>query len=203
MYDQEDNQTHYRTDEFIFGEHILACPVGEPNAKGRRVYLPKGKWYDFWTNELVEGGKEVWVDADLDSMPIFVREGAIIPKYPVMQYVGEKVVEQLEMDVYFKDGIQQSDVFEDSGDGYDYQKGRFSLRNLSIKGRDGKLTIKQHKSGKYDHTYSTIKVNLKGLPFDVARVRIDNEDVTLEQISFKDNSFVTDHVNFHTIQVFE
>jgi alpha-glucosidase len=48
LYDQEDVQTHYRTDEFIFGDHILACPVLEGNAKGRRMYIPRGEWYNFW-----------------------------------------------------------------------------------------------------------------------------------------------------------
>ena len=59
LFDQDDSQTHYRNDEFIFGNQILVCPINEPNAKGRRMYIPKGEWYNFWTNELVSGGKEI------------------------------------------------------------------------------------------------------------------------------------------------
>ena len=94
-YDQEDTQTHFRTDEFIFGDHFLVCPIQEPNAKGRRMYIPRGNWHNFWTGELVEGGSERWVASDIDKIPIFIKEGAIIPKYPVQQYVGEKEIEQL------------------------------------------------------------------------------------------------------------
>ena len=96
------------------------------------MYIPRGKWYNFWDNSIVEGGEEVWVDADIDSLPIFVKEGAIIPKYPIQQYVGEKVIEQLELDVYYKLGKESSEVYEDAGDGYDYKKGRYSLRNFKL-----------------------------------------------------------------------
>ncbi|MEM7382415.1 MAG: TIM-barrel domain-containing protein, partial [Bacteroidota bacterium] len=64
-FDQEDQQTHFRTDEFIFGEHILVCPVQEPNAQGRRMYIPRGKWHNFWTGEIVEGGMEKWARGEL------------------------------------------------------------------------------------------------------------------------------------------
>ena len=95
LFDQDDVHTHYRTDEFIFGEKILVCPIQEPNAKGRRMFIPRGNWYNHWTNEVVKGGKEMWVDADIDSMPIFIKEGAVIPKYPVQQYVGEKDFDEI------------------------------------------------------------------------------------------------------------
>ncbi|MGA1385882.1 MAG: TIM-barrel domain-containing protein, partial [Flavobacteriaceae bacterium] len=55
-FDQTDTQTYYRTDEFIFGDQILVCPVQEPNALGRRMYMPQGGWYNWWTRELVQGG---------------------------------------------------------------------------------------------------------------------------------------------------
>ena len=92
MFDQDDVHTHYRNDEFIFGDQILVCPIVEPNAKGRRMYIPRGKWFNYWDDTIVEGGKEMWVEADLDSVPLFVKEGAIIPKYPIQQYVGEKEI---------------------------------------------------------------------------------------------------------------
>ena len=75
-FDQEDFHTHYRTDEFIFGNQILVCPILEPNALGRRMYLPKGNWYNYWTNELIEGKKELWIKTDFDQIPIFIKEGA-------------------------------------------------------------------------------------------------------------------------------
>ena len=182
LYDQEDSQTHYRTDEFIFGKKILVCPINEPNAKGRRMYVPKGKWYNFWNDELIIGGKETWVDADIDSMPIFIKEGAIIPKYPIQQYVGEKVIEQVTLDVYYKEGKENSELYEDATDGYDYIKGRYSLRDFSLLGKKDELIIQQHKSGKFITTYETFKINLHGLPFKIAKVEVDNVEIPFKEV---------------------
>ncbi len=180
LFDQNDPHTHYRNDEFIFGEKILVCPILEPNAKGRRMFFPVGKWYNFWDNSIVEGGEETGVEADIDSMPIFVKEGAIIPKYPVQQYVGEKDIEQLELDVYFKKGKEVSEVYEDAQDGYDYKKGRYSLRNFTQVGKKHSLVIQQFKSGKYTTTYDTFKINIHGLPFTIKSIQVDNEEIDIK-----------------------
>ena len=191
LFDQEDPHTHYRNDEFICGEKILACPIAEPNAKGRRMFIPNGEWYNFWDNEVIIGGEEVWVDADLDFMPIFIKAGSIIPKYPVQQYVGEKTIDQLILDVYFKEGKEKSQVYEDAHDGYDYKKGRFSLRDFKLIGKKKSLVIQQFKSGKYITPYETFQINLKGLPFKIAKIEIDNEELDLKKLKINgDNSFV-------------
>ncbi|NIK93374.1 DUF4968 domain-containing protein [Mangrovimonas sp. CR14] len=182
MFDQEDSHTHYRTDEFVFGEHILGCPILEPNAKGRRMYLPRGKWYNFWTDTVVRGGKEMWVDADIDSMPIFIKEGAIVPKYPVQQYVGEKVIDEVVLDVYYKKGKEDSQFFDDSHDGYDYTKGRFCLRTFKLTGRDNQLIIQQHKEGSFETEYKKFKIQIHGLPFEITNIELDNESKPLEHL---------------------
>lgn len=191
-FDQADPQTHYRTDEFIFGDKILVCPILEPNSKGRRMYLPIGEWFNFWTYEIVKGGKEIWVDAELDSMPIFVKSGAIIPRYPVQQYVGEKTIDELRLDLYFKNGIETSEVFEDAADGYDYKKGRFSLRSFKLTGKSNDLIVQQHKTGSYVTEYSNFRINMNGLPFEVKSIEIDNVEIGFDDIDFdkSTNSFI-------------
>lgn len=200
LFDQEDTQTHYRIDEFICGDKILVCPINEPNATGRRMYIPRGEWYNKWSKEVVTGGKETWVDADLHHMPIFIKAGAVIPKYPVQQYVGEKEITEMTLDVYFKDGKEESDLFEDANDGYDYTKGRYSLRHFKVVGTDNKLTLRQHKQGKYVTTYETFKINLYGLPFDVKSIKIDNEEVSLEDVQFKNRTLIVSK-GFTNIQI--
>ncbi|MBP0902918.1 glycoside hydrolase family 31 protein [Mariniflexile gromovii] len=191
LYDQSDAHTHYRNDEFIFGEKILACPITEPNAKGRRMYFPVGNWYNFWTDEVFEGGQELWVDADLDSMPIFLKEGAIIPKYPIQQFVGEKPLDELILDVYYKAGEETSQVFEDAQDGYDYIKGRYSLRNFKLVGKENTVIIQQFKSGKYTTPYETLKIIFHGLPFEISKIQIDNEEALFEDVKLNgDNTIV-------------
>ena len=192
LFDQEDVHTHYRSDEFIYGEHTLVCPIQEPNAKGRRMYIPRGKWYNFWNDAVVEGGKESWVDADLDSMPIFIKEGAVIPKYPVQQYVGEKKFDAITLDVYYKVGKEKSKLYDDAHDGYDYKKGRYSLRTFKVTGKKNDFILNQHKEGKFDAPYQNFNIVIHNLPFKVTSVQVDNVEVDLNRIS---------NDNHHTISV--
>jgi alpha-glucosidase len=201
MFDQEDNQTHFRTDEFVFGDQILVCPIQEPNAQGRRMYIPRGKWYNFWTDEVVEGGKEKWVAADIDSVPMFIKEGAIIPKYPVQQYVGEKEIDELVLDVYFKDGIENSKVYEDGQDGYDYTKGRYSMRKFNLKGKPKQLSIQQHKDGTFITSYKTFEFKFYGLPFEIDGIVIDNEKVNLNDIKKNGSHSIVVDKNFTTLHI--
>jgi len=201
LYDQHDAHNHYRNDEFIFGEKILACPITEPNAKGRRMYFPVGDWYSFWNDEILEGGQELWVDADLDSMPIFIKAGAIIPKYPIQQFVGEKPIDELVLDVYYKAGEETSQVFEDAQDGYDYIKGRYSLRNFKLVGKEKSVIIQQFKSGKYITPYETLKIKFHGLPFNIAAIQIDNEEVLFGDVKLNGDNTIIVSKEFTELQI--
>lgn len=201
LFDQEDTQTHYRTDEFVFGNQILACPILEPNAKGRRMYIPRGKWYNFWTDELIKGGKEKWVDAEIDSMPIFIKEGAIIPKYPIQQYVDELEFKELTLDVYYKNGKESSQLFDDAHDGYDYTKGRYSFRTFKLTGKENELIIQQHKEGKYTAPYESFKLNIHGLPFDIKEIQLDNEIIPLEHLKSNGTSSMIIDKNFSELHL--
>ncbi len=179
-YDQDDVQTHYRNDEFVFGNQILVCPILEPNALGRRMYVPKGEWYNYWTKELVTGGKELWVDTKYDEIPVFVKAGAIIPKYPVQQYVGELEFDQLELDVYYYLGKEKSLVYEDAQDGYDYKKGRYSLMSFQAVGKEKEFIIQLHKDGKFETNYKKFKINLFGLPFKISHIEVDKVKIDFD-----------------------
>ena len=202
LYDQEDTATHYRSDEFIYGEKILVCPITEPNAKGRRMYIPRGNWYNFWTNEVVEGGKEVWVDSDIDSMPIFIKEGAVIPKYPVQQYVGEKKFDEVTLDVYYKQGKEKSQLYDDAHDGYDYKKGRYSLRNFKLTGKKKEFILQQFKEGTYDAPYEKFKIILHNLPFAITSIQIDNVEVEIDRSGTDKSQSITVDKEFTELHLF-
>lgn len=201
LFDQEDHQTYYRTDEFLYGSHLLVCPILEANAKGRRMYIPRGKWYNYWTHEIVEGGKEQWVDADIDSIPLFVKEGAIVPKYPVQQYVGEKEFDEVELEVYYKKGIEDSNLYEDAHDGYDYKKGRYSFRTFKLTGKKNELIIQQHKEGKYVTPYSKFKLDLKRLPFTIKTIEVDNQVTELSTLKLNGNTTLVVDKNFSELHL--
>ena len=113
-------------DEYMFGPAFLVCPVTTPAAKAgesvtRRTYLPQGaKWYDFWTNDMLEGGQ--WIDAaaPINQLPLFVRAGSIVPMGPDVQYDGEKSWQSLNVRIY--PGADASfTLYEDEGDNYNYE----------------------------------------------------------------------------------
>ncbi|RUA12713.1 MAG: glycosyl hydrolase [Flavobacteriia bacterium] len=201
VFDQEDTQTHFRSDEFIFGDKILVCPILEQNATGRRMYIPRGKWYNFWDDTVISGGRETRVEADLDSMPIFIKEGAIIPKYPVQQYVGEKQIDELILDVYFKLGKEKSEIYEDANDGYDYNKGRYSLRSFVFSGKKRKLTIQQHKLGTFITSYETFNIRIHGLPFKISKFYIDGEEAGSTDIKINGVNSIIITKNFNNLQI--
>ncbi|MEG2102362.1 MAG: glycoside hydrolase family 31 protein [Flavobacterium sp.] len=200
-FDQDDTQTHYRNDEFIFGNQILVCPILEPNAVGRRMYIPRGEWYNYWTNEFSVGGREVWIDTKFDEIPVFVKAGAVIPKYPVQQYVGELEFYEITLDVYYKNGKEKSVVYEDAQDGYDYKKGRYSFLSFRTVGKEKELIIQLHKEGKYDTPYSKYKINLIGLPFKVNEIEIDNEKIQFDKTAFESNQFLIVEKGFNELHI--
>ncbi len=113
-----------RGDEYLWGRDILVAPVVEKGAAERRVYLPHGAWYDFWTNEKVDGGREVTRKVDLETIPLYVRAGAIVPMGPLKQYTAEKVDGPLDISVY--PGADGSFLlYEDDGGTFEYKKGEW------------------------------------------------------------------------------
>ena len=108
-------------------------------------YLPKGTaWYDFWTNEHYNGGRNVSIATTFDRVPMFVRAGSILPLGPEMQYVGEKAWDNLEIRVY--PGANSTfTLYEDEGDGYAYEKGVYSTITFNWDDRTRTLTVGQRK----------------------------------------------------------
>ncbi|HTB85239.1 MAG TPA: glycoside hydrolase family 31 protein [Candidatus Sulfotelmatobacter sp.] len=148
-----DTRTHNLTDQFLFGPALLVCPMTTPVyyeknsrplvavTKSREVYLPAGtKWFDFWTEEGFDGGRTVTADAPLNKFPLFVRAGSILPMTEPMQYVDEKPDAPYEIRIY-RGADGNFMLYEDGGDGYDYEQGAFALVALTWNDTRGELTI--------------------------------------------------------------
>src|SRR3984885_13782452 len=177
MHEQEVYKNHFRQDEFTYGDKILVCPVLAPDQKTRKVYLPKGKWYYFWTNEMVDGGQEVEVTTPLETMPIFMKAGSVIPEYPIMQYVGEKEIQEVKLNVYYADYEVNSFLFEDYGETFAYEQDIYLEKKFVVEGKSNKLTIQQSMEGLYTPRYENYDFNIVGLPFKPTRIIADNKEV--------------------------
>ena len=117
--------------------------------KSTNIYLPAGTlWYDFWTNEKHEGGKEITKETTLDVIPLYVKAGSIIPVGPQVQYATEKPWSHLELKVYA--GANGNFIlYEDEFDNYNYEKGVYTEIPISWNNTSRKLTIGARK-GAYE-----------------------------------------------------
>ena len=174
FYDQSDKETAMRDHEFLCGDHILVCPIVKEKAVSRNMYLPRGNWYDFWSNTKFEGGKEIKVDAPLNKVPMFIKAGAVLPLYPIQQYVGEKKIEVVTLKVFYKEGQELSKLFEDDKDGYGYESGDYRMSTFDVNGTGNSLSIKQSVDGNHKVSFD-YEVQLFGLPFPVKELVVDGK----------------------------
>jgi hypothetical protein len=130
-----------RGDEFLWGRDLLVAPVTEKGATSRHLYLPRGNWYDFWTEQKIVGGREVSRPVDLATMPLYFRAGAIIPFGPVKQYTGEKVDLPLILQVY-PGANGEFTLYEDDGITFDYRKGKWMKIQIAWNDSRRRLTMR-------------------------------------------------------------
>jgi alpha-D-xyloside xylohydrolase len=145
-------------DQFMYGPAFLVNPVTEQGATQRRIYLPKGKWYDFWTGAKVEGGKFADVPAPLERMPLYVRAGSIIPMAPEEEYSNQKPADPIELRVYpGADG--DFTIYEDEGDTYNYEKGQYATIPIHWNDTTHTLTVGARK-GSFSGMLETRRLNV-------------------------------------------
>jgi alpha-glucosidase len=131
---QDDPNTYNLDDQFMIGNDLLVAPIVKADVVRRLVYLPKGLWYDYWTNKKYEGGKMVSVESPLETVPMFVRAGAIIPTWPGMRYVGEKPADPITFNVYpDESGSGSTTLYEDDGVSPAYKRGDSRRTNITAR----------------------------------------------------------------------
>jgi len=190
----DDYATHNITDQYLFGPALLVCPVVVPMYYGsnsqpisnvpktRAVYLPAGHcWFDFWSNSMHQGGRTVIADAPLEVIPLYVRAGSILPMTQAMQYVDEILDAPYEIRVYCGADAEFT-LYEDAGDGYDYEKGAHALVHIRwIEGK-GELTLST-RQGIFpelvkERSYSLVFIS--ELAHEVQSVRYVGEELTVK-----------------------
>jgi alpha-glucosidase len=130
---QQDSNALNIDDEFMIGSDLLIAPILKPDLTSRMVYLPKGRWIDYWTGRTIEGGSMVRREAPLDIVPVFVRAGAIIPMGPEMDYVGQRRTDPLTFDIYPDEaGRAATTLYEDDGLTPAYRTGAFRRTPITV-----------------------------------------------------------------------
>ena len=167
-----DTKVNNISDQFMFGPALMAAPVYEYGARTREVYFPATcGWYDFYTGKYMAAGQQLKVDAPYERMPLYVREGAIVPYGPEMQYSDEKSAEEITLYVYAgKDG--EFTLYEDEGVNYNYEQGMYAMIPMKYDEATKTLVIGE-RQGEFpgmrkERTFTVVTVNKeKAQPFDL------------------------------------
>jgi len=165
---------------WLFGQWLLVSPVVEQGQTMKHVYLPAGTWTDWFSGKTYAGGQTIDVPVDAKTwrdIPLFIREGAIIPTQPVMDYVGQHPVATVTVQVFPSDHATHFDYYDDDGETYAYEQGAYFLQRLSAQ-RDGdEATFRTAKpSGSYQPALRHYLVKVHGITAATVRAK----DVALE-----------------------
>lgn len=148
-------------DAYMFGESLLVAPVVEADAKERNVYLPAGIWWNFWTSQRQQGGQTVSVSVDIETIPVYVRAGSIIPTGPIKQFALEPSTEPVKLTVYpGADG--HLSLYDDDGLTFAHEKGAFTRVEIEWSDATRVLTLRPGK-GNAPHTW-LFEIALAGRP---------------------------------------
>lgn len=137
----DDKHTFNLSDQFIIGSNVIVAPILKPDTYHRVVYLPKGNWMNYWTEEILEGGKHHLIQADLETLPIFVKKGAILTHGTVKRSTKMK---ESEMTIHLyptKDEVSTFTYYEDDGKTFAYNYGQYFECKIETKMDDKNLDI--------------------------------------------------------------
>jgi Alpha-glucosidases, family 31 of glycosyl hydrolases len=158
-------------DQYMFGPAFLVNPVTEqmytlesnnPAEKTRKVYLPKASnWYDFWTGKTLNGGQTITASAPIETIPLYIKAGSIVPMGPFLQYATEKPADPIELRIY-AGANGEFTIYEDENDTYNYEKGKYATIKLFWNNAQKTLTI-DNRQGEFpgmikDRTFQIVLV---------------------------------------------
>lgn len=137
---QDDENTYAVDDQYMFGKSLMVCPVTTKGAQTRIIYLPEGKWFDYWSGESYEGKKYYNIVTPLDQLPMFVKAGGILAMQDEIQYDDRKVWGDITFEIFPGD-TSSFHLYEDDGINEQYQKGIYSTTKVTSEVRGTSTSI--------------------------------------------------------------
>ncbi|HET7561034.1 MAG TPA: TIM-barrel domain-containing protein [Rhodanobacteraceae bacterium] len=132
-------------DAWLFGQWLLVSPVVKQGETTKHIYLPAGTWTDWSTGKAYAGGQTITLPVDAKTwrdIPLFIRAGAIIPTQPVMDYVGQRPVKSVTVQVFPSDHATHFDYYDDDGRTYAYEKDAYFLQAMTTRQHAGEIEFK-------------------------------------------------------------
>ncbi|MBI1276959.1 MAG: DUF5110 domain-containing protein [Anaerolineaceae bacterium] len=184
-------------DSYLLGEVLWIAPVIAAGATQRYVYLPTGQWYNFWTNQFVDGSQYIVADAPLDRMPIFVRAGTLLPLHEDEATLSKSQNSTLLYRLY--PGNKETVLYEDDAGGFDKERTEYRWIYITCKWDDGRFVISRRIAGQLNPSYVQIRVEVVGLSHEPKNINIDRRPAPLWFFDQGILEFTTD--SFQVIEI--
>jgi len=169
----EDEATYTADDEFLVGDTLLVAPITRPGIAYRHVYVPGGTWFHLWSAAPVTGPAHLLAHAPLGRPAVYVRANTPLPLWPAMNYVGERLPDPLTFLVFPAEGGGRFTLYEDAGDGYEYEAGAFSRREVVCEGSGGRVTVRfGERRGDFRPPREAVQLELHGFPAPPGAVEV-------------------------------
>ncbi|WP_181348110.1 TIM-barrel domain-containing protein [Thalassobacillus sp. CUG 92003] len=152
----DDRKTMDISDQFLLGKDIMVAPLLRPGQTHRAVYFPEGTWYDWWSGETIEGGHYQLVHAALDTIPVFVRAGTVLPLGSDVRNTKEN--QHVRLIAFYDNERQMSGrLYEDDHISYNYRAGEYALTDIVVS-PDGDVTISKQGNFESNLVESDVKI---------------------------------------------
>lgn len=174
--------------EFLFGQSILVTPVSSEK-EIEKIYFPEGEWFDLFTDQKYEGNKEALVECPVEKLPVFAKASSIIPVQSHVFSNQEKPDGQLEIHLYKGNKVNDFVYYEDDGDSYDFEAGKYYKRTISYTPKSNQLSFEQMQ-GTFKSVFNEVKLYFHGF---------DTSELTELKINHEDYHFISPLSNFDPI----
>lgn len=160
-----DSKVENYVDAWMFGDYLLASPVVDEDAASQKIYLPAGSWTDYFTGKVYQGGQTIDYAVNnktWDDIPLFIKNGAIIPNQDYQNYVGEKPVTNMYVDIFPDTKETSFNYYDDDGSTYNYEKGVYFKQTIETQDKTDSAVINlSSKTGSYntETKYYILKVH--------------------------------------------
>lgn len=183
---QDDLATHTRGDQGMLGPWLLVAPVMNEGATSREIYLPAGRWFEWRSGASVDGPTIINPFTPLAALPIYVREGAILPRGPDVLWSDADPAAPLRLDVYPAAEETQQDLYEDEGDGFAYQSGGYALTSYRTQRLPSQILFAADgREGEWAPPERRLDLRIHRVDHAVTAVLLDGEALTaLDPTSF-------------------
>lgn len=155
------------SDAWMFGDWLLASPVTERYQTTKWIYLPAGTWIDYFTGLVYQGGQYVEYAVNGESwtdVPLFIKQGAIIPTQKALNYTSEEAVSEIMLDIFPSSAQSSFRLYDDDGSSYDYESGEYFKQTVTAqdRGAAGVSVDLSARTGSYASSYQVYLVKLHG-----------------------------------------